>query len=244
MPWLRAKAPPLTLSAVTALEALCRVTDGANPDSVWELAGMSGARSLGLLRGPSRPESDPQGTGVTGSAGVHPMFRPPLALGSAFERAIQLRSESDPGSALDLDSGRVVKLPVGSEHWPAQKRRSWLYEQHLELAAAWEVDRWCLLATDVTIKVLPADRHASPSLAQVRYALASGKDSDGSFVEVVIVPEAFVRLQLREGQELPCAFAFQTAAGQLGFLEVVSATKDPHTLHIRYRLVQDSVPQK
>lgn len=404
MPWLRAKAPPLTLSAVTALEALCRVTAGANPDSVWELAGMSGARSLGLLRGPSRPDPDPQTTVAAYSAGVPPMFRsvldgkqaldldtgrrvawivkappgnelildpnlgpqirclaservPPILnvnvfeeaiaaagerlpelhdtiqpqfgtfdlsryllvptdrgrwaileltgfdeqppklqvawslfeietradgvlqlapvsrlgaatgdfpgagrlllgdtlaitnespaeLSPAIERAIRLRTERDSGSALDLDSGRMLDLPVGSRNWSAQQRRSWLYEQHLELAAAWEVDRWYLQAADVMLKVLPADRHASPSLAQLRYALASGKDSDGSPVEVVIVPEAFVRLQLRQGMELPCAFAFQTAAGQIGFLELVSAAKDPHTLYVRYRLVQDSVQQK
>jgi hypothetical protein len=242
MPWLSAKAVPLTLSAVTALEALCRVTAGANPDSVWELAGMRGARSLGLLCGPSRPDLDPQATAEANSAGMHPVFPP--ALGPALERAIQLRSQSAQGSALDLDSGRVLDLPVGSENWSAQQRRSWLYDQHLELAVAWEEDRWCLLAAEVTLKVLPADRRASPSIAQLRYALASGKDSANSPVEAVIVPEAFVRLQLRQGLELPCALAFQTAAGQFGLLELVSVTKGPHTLHVRCRFVQGSVQEE
>ncbi len=47
-PWLRAKAPSLDLHEVPAMTALCRITAGARPASVWELAGYRDGRHLGL----------------------------------------------------------------------------------------------------------------------------------------------------------------------------------------------------
>jgi Protein of unknown function (DUF4019) len=51
-PWLGVRAPPLKLAGVTAAEALCRVTGGAAPASVWELAGYRESRMLGLAPEP------------------------------------------------------------------------------------------------------------------------------------------------------------------------------------------------
>jgi hypothetical protein len=52
IPWYHAPAPQLQLERVPAVEALCRVTEGAKPSSVWELVGLKGARSLGLQVAP------------------------------------------------------------------------------------------------------------------------------------------------------------------------------------------------
>ena len=51
MPWLDA---PAHLEKVSAMEALCRITAGSRPDSVWNLAGYNMGRHLGILPGPNK----------------------------------------------------------------------------------------------------------------------------------------------------------------------------------------------
>ena len=63
MPWLRAQAPDLELKGIPALEALCRITEGARPDSVWNWPATKTAAVLASCvvrmarrqRPPSRP---------------------------------------------------------------------------------------------------------------------------------------------------------------------------------------------
>jgi hypothetical protein len=47
-PWMRAKALSLDLREVPAMTALCRITAGARPASVRDLAGYRDGRHLGL----------------------------------------------------------------------------------------------------------------------------------------------------------------------------------------------------
>lgn len=53
IPWLSVKAPPLEITNISALEALCKLCEAARPDSVWELAGYKEFRGLSVVRGPS-----------------------------------------------------------------------------------------------------------------------------------------------------------------------------------------------
>gem|GEM_PF-1902642 len=51
-PWLSVKLPELEISNISALEALCKITEAARPDSVWALAGYKDHRLFSLIRGP------------------------------------------------------------------------------------------------------------------------------------------------------------------------------------------------
>jgi uncharacterized RDD family membrane protein YckC/tRNA A-37 threonylcarbamoyl transferase component Bud32 len=51
-PWRSVKLPPLEISNISALEALCKITEAARPDSVWALAGYKEDRFFSLYRGP------------------------------------------------------------------------------------------------------------------------------------------------------------------------------------------------
>ncbi len=51
-PWLSVKLPELEINNISALEALCKITEAARPDSVWALAGYKEHRLFSLIRGP------------------------------------------------------------------------------------------------------------------------------------------------------------------------------------------------
>jgi len=50
-PWRSVRPPALKLEGVSAMEALCRITETARPDSLWQLGGYKTGRHLSVLRG-------------------------------------------------------------------------------------------------------------------------------------------------------------------------------------------------
>ena len=151
MPWLSAQAPALELKGIPALEALCRITEGARPDSVWELAGYKDSRGLGIQRGPN---------GSAATASIPPAAQPEgeLSWGPVIERSMSFDSSTKDEAALDLDTGRYGMHQGGND---------------LSTAAG-ESDMRVRIGLDMVAVPVDASRWDSTP-AEVREALAGGK---------------------------------------------------------------------
>jgi hypothetical protein len=93
MPWLKTKLPKLPVENVTAMEALCLVTERADPDLVWHIEGFQGQRHLSLLLSETailnaKAEADgPKGDGA--SLERAPAGSKKESFGPAMERAAE-----------------------------------------------------------------------------------------------------------------------------------------------------------
>jgi hypothetical protein len=144
----------------------------------------------------------------------------------------------DAGIALDLDSGRTVSVASGPDPGSHQQLGNWLYEHHLEVVVRYERNGYCILGKDVVLKALDADRAKDLTVAELRYALASSGNESERDLEAGILPHGFLQIRLDEKEGLPVTLAFQTAAGNLGLLQIEQPADSPKVLQFRRRMVR------
>ena len=159
-----------------------------------------------------------------------------------IEREIRIINQTNRGSALDLDSGKTVDMPAESPNWSTQQQGPWMRQNHIELAASFADDRWQLITKDLALKALNRKQWVATSIAELRYALASGIEDANSPVEVTSVSDGYSSIRLRPALDMPMTFGFLTAAGNPGLLQIEPPTEGRGTLQIRYRHIQTGLP--
>jgi len=162
-----------------------------------------------------------------------------LSFGPVIERVITAVGDNLKGSEPDLDSGQLLNMPPGAEQWPTQPGEQWMYDHHAELFAASLGNRWRLVGKDVAVKVVSEAQWATISVGELRYALVSDREETRSGIETSPA-YGFSLIELAEPANLSRTFAFQTSAGSLGLLQVVSLIENPPGVKLRYKLVRSA----
>ncbi len=165
-----------------------------------------------------------------------PMTAPATKFGPMREVTLNDMDDLRGGEALDLDSGRLLDLPKDTEKRPESEQVQWLKEHSADLLLDNANGRWGLLtSTDNKLKLAPlpnekwevaTDRDLSQALA----AEPSGLEiKQLRFWTVYVLPT---------NARPPLTFAFQTAGGASGLLQIARFGEKPNSVRLRYKLLQ------
>ncbi len=150
--------------------------------------------------------------------------------------------DSPGGEALDLDRGELLDLPKQFERLPEPEQTQWLRDQGADLLLLFDraQGRWGLITVagnELKLALLPVEK----------WDTAKPEDMSQSSVAESIGLETRQRGEFRvylfgANQHPPLTFAFHTARGARGLLQITSFTEQPDSARIRFKLVRSTAP--
>ncbi len=187
-----------------------------------------------------------------------------LQFGPVIERVVNARSEGKGKDAIDLADGKLVDLPKDFDAWPAVTRHNWCGENNVDLFVTADpvpaglntlrpvgTPAWQLAAPNGWLQLAAVwnDRwDNTASKWDLRAALDSTTPGKATTLGGLSIQD--VEVYERRGTDyfdivagLPVTFAFKTAHGDLGLLQVLRYTQEPRGMRIRYKLAQPPVPR-
>ncbi|MBW8780869.1 MAG: DUF4019 domain-containing protein [Verrucomicrobia bacterium] len=219
MPWLRSRLPALDLAAVSALDALCRVTEAARPDALWELAGYKESRMLGLVAGPNKAREKPD-------AAVRPDNAP--VFGPVIECVVNGAVDLETGriASIDANTGRIAALPESIERMDdfagtIFETVLWMVQEGLDVFA----DSPEFAGLDLLVVEQTSDQWDRLSAAQVVSLLDA----------VTTKAPHYAKLKAAENT----TYVFQTREGMRGVLQILGKANDKG-VKLRYKRLQAS----
>ena len=213
-PELHAKLPALDLKNVLAMEALCRITEAARPDSVWELAGYKDFRTLEINPGPN---------GGTNASVIEANSN--FSFGPVMEQTLPM----DTNGLTDLfdpETGRIIPSPNPPDLAEGLKLLSTpgLVISRNEAKGETEL----MGMNGVLTQESSADQWEKISNLQALDTIRRNTSSRGVTIGAVVTRS-----------NLPQTFLFKTVAGKIGILQITGFTNNPRGVKIRYKLVQN-----
>jgi len=243
--WVRLDATPITdeglrnLQATVGLEELYLDQTKVGNAGLRHLVGLRKLRTLNL----HDTEVTPGGMAFLKkhlpalTVGVNQPAEPPQA-GFGPMREVTLSDMDDlrGGEAVDLDSGRLLDLPKDTEKRPESEPFQWLKEHSVDVLLDNVDGRWGLLTTtdnEMKLAPLPNEKWEAVTERELSQALAaepSGLEikQRGSWTVYVLATNA----------QPPLTFAFRTASGARGVLQIMRFGEKPNSARLRYKLVQ------
>jgi len=186
--------------------------------------------------------------GLVTSLGPRPLGRKRLnrdlrltpAFGPVKEVTLHAKG-ADGQEVLDLDTGQILPLDLPKELVNAPSKTDlvqWMADRGVDLAFEFEsrsplpVPSY-LCTTDLLLVLRSDEEWEAATEATLSLALAQGAPG------VRVEHQGPVKAYCLEAQtKLPLTFAFKTAQGSLGLLQVTELIDKPRSVKIRYRLVQ------
>ncbi len=153
------------------------------------------------------------------------------------EREVTLNDIDDyrGGEALDLDSGQLLDLPKDIERRPKPEQLQWLSDQSADLLLDRVGGRWGLMTTtDNDLKLALLGNETWGAIAEQALSKALGAPATGLEVKQRGPWQVYV---LATNMQPPLTFAFGTASGATGLLQITRFTETPNSARLRYKLV-------
>jgi len=140
---------------------------------------------------------------------------------------------------LDLDAGRTLDLEPDFQKWPREQRSQWLTDKGVDLMLD-HVGQWGLMTPQGNpTKLVLVDNAAWEDLGRDQFERELGRVNP--VVQTLNVPEATVYL-VDTNAAPPLTFAFATANGARGLLQVTEWAENPNCMRIRFKHASFSAP--
>lgn len=139
------------------------------------------------------------------------------------------------GEALDLDSGQLLDLPKDIEKRPKLERLQWLNDQSADLLLDRVDGKWGLLTTTTNeLRLAPLDNESWDAVTKEALSKALAAAPTGLEIKQRGPWQVYV---LATNKQPPLTFAFMTASGATGLLQITRLTETPNFARLRYKLV-------
>jgi tRNA A-37 threonylcarbamoyl transferase component Bud32 len=150
--------------------------------------------------------------------------------------------DSPGGEALDLDRGELVDLPKDFEKLPEPEQTQWLRDQGADLLLLLDraQGRWGLITVarnELKLAWLPVEKWDAAKHEDLSHALVA--ESVG--LEIRQRGEFRVYV-LAANQHPPLTFAFHSARGTRGLLQITRFTEQPDAARMRFKLLRSTAP--
>ncbi len=161
---------------------------------------------------------------------------PTASFGPVVEVTLNDMDDLRGGDALDFDSGQLLDLPKDIEKQTSNGPLQWVKTNSADVFLDHVGGRWGLLTpapNELKLAVLPREKWetlAQPDLSQALAAEPSG-------LEIKQHPSWTVYV-LPTNPQPPLTFAFQTATGTRGLLQITRFGENPNCARLRYKLTQ------
>jgi hypothetical protein len=161
----------------------------------------------------------------------------PPEFGPVVERVLYSVAMQRPIKAEDLDGGREIEVPAELEKAREEQFFHWLAVKGADLLAFAHKRSWDLVVSPTLTSVSSTmwDQPAAADLLAALKSIPVGLERVESDAK-----EGFIAYRLGTNVVFPLTFAFQTAAGGLGVLQVTGLTESPRGVKIRYKLLTPS----
>ena len=165
-----------------------------------------------------------------------PMTAPATSFGPVREVTLNDIDDLRGGEALDLDSGRLLDLPKDTGKRPESEQFQWLKEHSADVLLDNVRGRWGLLTpTDNKLKLAPLPNAMWESAAERDLSQALAAEPAGL---EIIQHRSWTVYVLATNAQPPLTFAFQTASGASGLLQITRFGEKPNSVRLRYKLLQ------
>jgi hypothetical protein len=148
--------------------------------------------------------------------------------------------DSPGGEVLDLDRGELLDLPKDFEKLPEPEQMQWLRDQGADLLLLFDraLGRWGLITVagnELKLASLPVEKWDTAKHEDLSHAPMAEPD------ELEIRQRRDLRVfLLAANRHPPLTFAFHTARGTHGLLQITSFTEKPNSARLRYKLLESS----
>ncbi|MCF7976157.1 MAG: type II secretion system protein GspG [Phycisphaerae bacterium] len=159
-----------------------------------------------------------------------------------FDMIIQDLDEGKGHEAIDLDNARQYDIPSeqGNDQggWYAVQQLA--REDGVDLYADYASNRWALMTSDLTLKkYVPNEFWDRLGPAEVQVLVSLPQESSQG---IEILDRSGFRFYILDHlAKAPQTFAFETAQGALGVLQITEFLDKPRAIKIRYKLVKQPV---
>lgn len=136
----------------------------------------------------------------------------------------------------DIDSGKVFAPEPDLNQWPRDRRLEFIRSKGVDLMLQYH-DQWGLITPKfgaIRLVMVASSLWDGCSKEQLDWELDR---SDGG-IETLDLTDA-VMYRLGKETELPVTFAFATANGSRGLLQIIALTRNPNIALIRFKLLQE-----
>jgi tRNA A-37 threonylcarbamoyl transferase component Bud32 len=139
---------------------------------------------------------------------------------------------------LDLDTGKTLDLDRGFEQWARERQGQWLKDHGIDLTLDRVGERWGLITPTGNAVQLVAVTNALWESAGAE-ALNRELERPDRGVQTVSRPDVTVYV-LGAGTAAPLTFAFETAQGRRGLLQITGFVEEPGSARLRVKVLGDS----
>ena len=171
------------------------------------------------------------------SVGRPPAGRPTAGFGPEVEVTLNDLHEYRGSDLLDLDAARTLDLTRDFEKWPREQQTLWLQDNGVDLMLD-HLDQWGLVTPHGNrVKLVRVDHPLweQPSLEQLGRELSRPHPRVQTRVRLDIT----IYL-LGIDATPPLTFAFQTANGARGLLQLTRLTEQPNSARLRLKVATTS----
>jgi serine/threonine protein kinase/tetratricopeptide (TPR) repeat protein len=177
---------------------------------------------------------------------VWQLNRPAFIASESGEREFFLQFDPDQPMAgqpslLDLDRGDPVRWPVEAGDWNGRRTGQWIEESGADLLATLGLPGPRLGIFGMSLA--PADQaswtNGSTRAALLERIARAGTNWCGAPTDTIAEMHEDLRI-MNLDCPLPATFAFRTAEGAMGLLQITGFTENPRGVKLRYKLVFDA----
>ena len=161
----------------------------------------------------------------------------PSDFGPINEHSLYSVATQRPIKGLDLDRSEEISLPAEMEKSPEAQFFQWMGERGVDLMAFGHRDSWDLW-TSLKLATLDVAWWEQANSSGIRAALEKG--TPGLQIAEPDKIAGYTSYQIKTNAALPLTFAFQTATGQFGLLQITDFAETPPGVKIRYKLATPS----
>lgn len=155
-----------------------------------------------------------------------------------FDRTIHDLDEGLGQEAIDLDTGALHDIPKEIEKWTPAQRGKWFEDRGIDLVTDHASNQWALGLVAPAVTLVPAD-DVKLHEANERVAEVLGKKDERLKGITIHREEGIDFLLLPKDCKAPLNFAFRTAQGTEGFLQIVELNEDkPKSMRLRWKVTK------
>ncbi len=165
-------------------------------------------------------------------AKLSPPLRGTAAFGPVIEKTLNDVDDGQGREGLDIQSGRQFDVPKEAKGWSKAQHHQWIKENGIDLFVDYARNRWALIVGDLKLEGIEQRwDDINPHYLQTATASETSK--------IEMMERSGYRIYvLHEKAMPPLNFAFKTAKGELGVLQIVEFMDKPRGVKIRYKLLE------
>jgi serine/threonine protein kinase len=152
-----------------------------------------------------------------------------LTFGPVMERVVNETESGQGNEALCLRTGKIFSPTLSINE-------QWLTTNSIDLMVDCPGDAYALVVNQMTFGDLGNNEWEASSLRRMEIALAAGSNR----LKRGMNKRNWTAYEWHGSEPLPATFAFRSASGDLGLLQITGFTENPRGVKLRYKLVRDS----